>query len=268
VESAGPRSPSETLFGRHEFLIRRLHSLSGLIPVGAYMVVHLLTNASVLNGAETFQKQVDTIHSLGIVLPVVEWTFIFIPLLFHTLIGIWIIRSGHSNTSSYPLNKNFRYTLQRATGMIAMVFILYHVLQLHWMGTPVGGGKFDPHHATSSAAGTIQAAVWIPIVYAVGVLACVYHLANGLWTMGITWGVWTTPSAQRRADYVCIAFGIGLALVGLSALFGMATLDVTAAQSYERVLEEERQAREEKIRQQGGSVPTGVVKTPPPPAAP
>lgn len=46
-------------FLKHEFLIRRLHSLSGLIPVGAYMTVHLLVNASLLNGAGSFQHNVD-----------------------------------------------------------------------------------------------------------------------------------------------------------------------------------------------------------------
>ncbi|HEV7221208.1 MAG TPA: hypothetical protein VGN42_00805, partial [Pirellulales bacterium] len=66
MESTSPPTSQPGYFlGRHEFLIRRLHSLSGLVPVGAYMCVHLLTNASVLAGAGTFQDQVDTIHSLG-----------------------------------------------------------------------------------------------------------------------------------------------------------------------------------------------------------
>src|SRR5689334_18637943 len=94
-------SPSElSFFTRHEFLIRRLHSLTGLIPVGAYMCVHLLTNASVLAGAATFQDSVDKIHSLGPVLPLVEWTFIFLPIIFHAVVGVVIIRSGQSNLSS------------------------------------------------------------------------------------------------------------------------------------------------------------------------
>ncbi len=49
-------SQSVDFFTKHEFLIRRLHSLSGLVPVGAYMVVHLLVNASILNGAGSFQQ--------------------------------------------------------------------------------------------------------------------------------------------------------------------------------------------------------------------
>jgi succinate dehydrogenase / fumarate reductase cytochrome b subunit len=257
--SASQPGAAQPFLVRHDFLLRRLHSLSGLVPVGAYMVVHLLTNASVLNGPGTFQNQVDAIHSLGILLPLVEWVFIFIPILFHALFGVLIIRSGQSNLGNYPLQRNIRYTLQRVTGMIAFAFILYHIWQLHWMGKPLGGGHFDPHAATSSAATAIGSAFWVPVIYAVGVLACVYHLANGLWTMGITWGVWTSPGAQRRADYVCIAFGVGLAIVGLSALYGMTTVDVTEARAIEQArsqketelhlrIEEKRQELDRSVR--------------------
>lgn len=170
-----------------------------------------------------FQSNVDKIHALGIFLPFVEWTFIFLPLLFHAILGVVIIKGGLPNTTSYPLAKNIRYTLQRATGLIAFIFIFWHVMHMHGMGKVFaewGGGQFDPHHAAESASGAIQAALWVQVCYAIGVLSCVYHLANGLWTMGITWGVWTSPAAMRRADYVCTAFGLGLAFVGLSALWG------------------------------------------------
>jgi succinate dehydrogenase / fumarate reductase cytochrome b subunit len=247
--ASAPAVDSRPFLVKHDFLLRRLHSLSGLIPVGAYMTVHLLTNASVLNGPETFQNQVNTIHSLGKALPIVEWTFIFIPILFHAIFGVVIIRSGKSNTTHYPYGKNYRYTLQRVTGMIAFVYIFWHVMHLHWMGTPFGGGKFEHEFATSSAASAIQAALWIQLLYAIGVLACVYHLANGLWTMGITWGAWTTPGAQRRADYVCIAFGVGLGIIGLSALFGMSTTNVADARAMEQVKHEERVQERERIEQ-------------------
>ena len=146
---------SESFFARHEFLIRRLHSLSGLIPVGAYMTVHLLTNATVLGGSEFFQQQVDQIHKLGPALPIAEWTFIFGPLLFHALVGVAIMRGIVPNTGNYPYSSNIRYTLQRVTGMIAMVFILYHVLQLHHYGHLLLGnnwGVFNAENAAASAA--------------------------------------------------------------------------------------------------------------------
>ena len=215
---------------RHDFLLRRLHSLSGLIPVGAYMVIHLVTNATVLESYARFQENVYTIHSLGKLLPVVEWVFIFIPILFHAIFGFVIIASGKSNTSQYPRGSNVRYTLQRITGMIAFAFIAWHVFQMRgwihdswWLKNvtePLGGAQFKPYNAASSAGRAMQGLV-VNGLYIVGITSCVFHLANGMWTMGITWGVWTTPLAQKRALRVCAVFGVLLLVVGLSAQYGM-----------------------------------------------
>lgn len=223
-------SSRQSFLVRNDFLIRRLHSLCGLIPVGAYMVVHLIVNASVINGAATFQNNVLNIHKLGALLPLVEWTFIFIPILFHAIFGFVIIAGGMPNTHNYPYAANYRYTLQRATGVIAFFFIMLHVFHmhgwihneswLHYVVEPLGGGQFRPYNATSTAGEALQNVV-VVVLYAVGITACVYHLANGLWTMGITWGVWTSPRAQRRASYVCGAFGLLLMGVSAAALFGM-----------------------------------------------
>jgi succinate dehydrogenase / fumarate reductase cytochrome b subunit len=189
------------------------------------MVIHLATNASVLTGPDVFQSNVDRIHALGPFLTFVEWTFIFIPILYHALYGFVIIARGTPNNSDYPYVGNQRYLLQRVTGVIAFAFIGYHVWQMHHLGAPLGGGNFDPQHATSSAAVAISGAegnsFWIPLIYAVGVLSCVYHLANGIWTMGITWGVWISPRAQRQASVACAVFGVGLGVLSMMALSGM-----------------------------------------------
>lgn len=246
----GPSQPS--FLARHEFLIRRLHSLSGLIPVGAYMVIHIVTNASVLNGPATYQNAVYQIHSLGKILPVVEWVFIFIPILFHAIVGVLIIREGLPNTTSYPYLGNVRYTLQRATGIVAFVFIMWHVFHMHgwfhadvWLehvARPLGGWKFRPFNAGSTGGAAMQQSLIVVALYVIGVLSCVFHLANGMWTMGITWGVWTTPRAQKRADIVCAAFGVFLAAVALGAIGGFATIDVEGARSVEDTMRHAREA--------------------------
>ncbi len=243
-----PSAASEPSFlVRHQFLIYRLFSLSGLIPVGAYLVVHLLTNASVVNGPMTFQEQVDRIHSLGVALPFVEWTFIFIPILFHALVGWLIIAGAVPNAGSYAYASNVRYTMQRATGIIAFLFILFHVVQLHHtLGAPLRnfegfGGQFDAEHAASSASIAL-APLWVKIVYTIGMLSVVYHFANGLWTQGITWGLWTSARAQRRAGWVSVVVGLGLATVGLSALVGMWEVNVPQAREVEDAMAAQKRA--------------------------
>jgi len=223
---------------RHQFLIYRLFSLAGLVPVGAFLAVHLLTNASVLGGAASFQSRVDLIHSLGPLLVPVEVAFIFLPIMFHAAVGFVIIANGMPNVGSYPYVGNVRYALQRATGMVAFAFIVWHIIQLHWLGAPLGGGQFDPHYATSTAAVALQP-TWVTILYAIGILAAVFHFANGLWTLGITWGIWTSPAAMRRANVISIVVGVGLAAAGLGALGGMRAVDVEQARAVETWMHEQ-----------------------------
>jgi succinate dehydrogenase / fumarate reductase cytochrome b subunit len=203
------------------------------------MCVHLLTNASLASGVDVFQNAVYAIHSLPF-LPVIEWVFIFLPIIFHAVAGVWITQSGHSNLSAYRLAGNRRYTWQRISGYIAIVFIFMHVFHLHgwfhadwWLQTvaePLGMAQFDPYNAGSSLANAMKSLgiVW-PVFYAVGVLACTYHLANGIWTAGITWGLWLTPKAQLRASYACLGFGVFIGLAGLTALGAANRTDAVSA---------------------------------------
>ena len=233
-------APAPSFFARHQFLIFRLFSLTGLMPVGAYLCVHLLTNATILNGehgVQTYQTQVNQIHSLGVLLPVIECDFIFIPLIFHSVVG-WMILSGAiPNTGAYPYPGNIRYMLQRLTAIIIFFFIILHVLEMHHLWTylfPELGAKFKPEAASSSAAAAIRSALWVEILYAIVVLAAAFHFGNGLWTFGITWGLWTGRAAQRRASYICLAIGALLAAAGLGSLWGMITLDVDRAREIEQ----------------------------------
>jgi len=201
------------------------------------MTVHLLTNASLVGGADVFQKNVFTIHSLPF-LPVIEWVFIFLPIIFHAVAGVWISRNGKSNLQQYRLAGNRRYTWQRITAYIAIVFIFTHVFHLHgwfhndwWLknvANPLGMASFRPYNAASSLATALGGFLW-PVFYAIGVLACTFHFANGIWTAGITWGVWLTPKSQRRASIACALFGLFIGAAGLSSLFAAKTTDVSKA---------------------------------------
>jgi succinate dehydrogenase / fumarate reductase cytochrome b subunit len=233
---------SVSFFGRHEFLIRRLHSLSGLVPVGAYMVVHLVVNASLWDSPASYQRNVYSIHGLGSLLVFVEWAFIFLPILFHGIVGVAIIPTGSANTTTYPYLSNARYALQRATGVIAFAFIFWHVFHMHgwfhfeaWLENVAqrfNGALFRPYNAASSL-GQAMSSLLVQVLYGIGMLSCVYHLANGIWTMGMTWGVWTSPTAQRRASWVCAIFGVVLAVIGVQALVAAARVDVAEAKRVE-----------------------------------
>ena len=210
------------------FLLRRLHSLTGLV-FGGYLVVHLLINATLVEGvrhegqSSVYQQQVNIIHGLP-VLPAIEWTFIYLPILYHTIYGIWIIATGQPNIDKYGYGKNWFYVLQRVSAMVLVFFIVFHILGMKgFFGGEVGEAlKFDPLNATRSTAPAYQCRLWVwGLVYPVGILASCYHLANGFWTAAITWGLTVREKAMRRWGVACamiffFTFGCGMtALVSL-----------------------------------------------------
>src|SRR5687768_14267889 len=119
---------------RHQFALRRLHSLTGLL-FGGYLVVHLLVNATLLEGVRydgeptVYQLQVDKIHALPF-LEVVAWALILLPIIYHTLYGVLIMLSGRPNVGSYGYGKNWAYLLQRISAVVLVLFIAFHYLSM------------------------------------------------------------------------------------------------------------------------------------------
>jgi len=239
---------AEPFVQRHYFLLRRLHSLTGVAPIGLFLFPHLATNSSIVwgrfigdpsygdGGVESFQHEVNFIHNLPFLF-FIEMFALWLPIAFHAILGVWFARTGRSNVKHYSWSANRRYTLQRLSGYLGVVFIFLHLASLRF-GITFGGlfPTFDPVHAASSTAlhfgdglpGLLRAAF-----YLVCVLALVYHFANGLWTAAITWGLTISAGAQRRFAYVCVAVGLLLGAAGVTAVLGFASLDPVKAREIE-----------------------------------
>ncbi len=217
------------LFGRYHFVLRRLHSLSGIVPVGLFVIMHLFTNFQLVAG--DFQHEVNFIHSLPALL-VLEVT-IWVSIGFHAALGVYYALSGQINVKAYPYDNNWRYTLQRTTGYIALVFIFLHIATLRWQWT--FGGLFTTYYTSTkdgyplAAATTAQAlqSNWVLMIYVVGVLSVIFHWANGLWTAAITWGLTVSTAAQRRWGYLCTVLGIILVVFMVGAIVGARSYDIS-----------------------------------------
>src|SRR6266849_4779984 len=91
--------------GAHtSFVLRRLHSLSGLVPIGLFLCYHIYENMTALRGPEAYNEMVNHVNAL---LPrqyfyALELVAIIGPLLFHSLYGIYIASTGQSNVNAYP----------------------------------------------------------------------------------------------------------------------------------------------------------------------
>jgi succinate dehydrogenase / fumarate reductase cytochrome b subunit len=214
--------------GRHHFLFRRLHSLTGLV-FGGYLVVHFIVNSAIALGGNTYQVQVDKIHSLGGFLPFVEWTFIYLPIIYHTVYGIWIAITGQPNVNRYAYGKNWAYVGQRVSGIVIVFFAVFHVLALKYglFGTNL---SFEPHRALPTVVRHFDAGWWVVwLVYPVGILASCFHLANGFWTAAITWGLTVSATAQKRWGHVCVVIFVVVLALGFAALIAGARMTPEAA---------------------------------------
>src|SRR5437773_6160562 len=80
----------------HSFLLRRLHSLSGIVPVGLFLIEHFVSNAFATNGPKAYADQVKFLTGLPFVLWL-EIIGIYIPLAYHSLYGFYIWFRGKSN---------------------------------------------------------------------------------------------------------------------------------------------------------------------------
>ncbi len=193
---------------RH-FWLRRLHSLSGIVPIGGFLAFHLYENYTATRGAEAYNKMTRTLQELPFAVPM-EIAIIIVPLLFHGIYGLFITSTAKPNVISNAYVRNWMYFVQRVTGVIVFAFILFHL----WTTRLV---QLQDHESLDLFR-QVQAAVanpWIYAFYLAGILSATFHLANGVWSFSIVWGLTIGPKAQRRMLYVSAAVFLVLSYIGV-----------------------------------------------------
>ncbi len=200
------------------FVLRKLHQLTGILPLGIFLLEHFYTNSKALSGPGDFNNAVKDLQSIPYIL-FVEIGGIFIPLLYHAIYGLVITMEARPNNLAYPYARNWFYTIQRITGIILFFFITFHVLNFRFGLIPGLNTQSVAHHVDEAFNIVQREFRMIPIfiIYMVGITATVWHLANGLWLFLVDWGITIGERAQRLTGYACIAFGVVLLLVGINA---------------------------------------------------
>lgn len=198
------------------FFLRRFQSLLGIIPVGAFFVEHGLTNSlAFFESMGHWDEAVIWINNLPFLL-FMEIFLIGVPILLHAFIGIYIWIFCEPNYQHYGYLRNWLYTLQRWTGVIALIFILYHVykLRIEWKFTT------DMKIIESGyVAYYFQKELWHIIFYFIGITAATFHFANGLWNFCIKWGITVGEKSQVISGYICAGIGIVIYIFFMSSLY-------------------------------------------------
>jgi succinate dehydrogenase / fumarate reductase cytochrome b subunit len=192
------------------FILKRLHSLSGVVPVAGFVLFHLFENSNSVAGAEVFNHTVETLRGMPY-LYLLE-VGLLSPILFHAVVGIWLSFQAKYNSTQFRTRANWSYTLQRATGMALLFFIAFHLYNTRFANIP------SDHMFQHMAEGYAN-----PLIfggYILGIAATAFHLANGLWGFCFSWGIVTGQKSQDALWKVCMGLGVVTFLMGTNAALG------------------------------------------------
>lgn len=193
-----------------EFFQRRLHSLLGIIPVGAFLSIHLTVNYMATRGPEAFNRGAEFMENLPFLL-VLEWVFIYLPLLYHALYGLLIVYQARNNVTNYGYFRNIMFLLQRYTGIITFIYVTWHIWQTRVQ-------KVFGVEVNYDMMADILNNNFYFVLYLIGVVAAVFHFSNGIWSFLVSWGITIGPRSQRISSYVTMTLFVLLSIVAVSAL--------------------------------------------------
>ena len=197
------------------FLLRRFHSLTGIVPVGAFLLEHILvSNATAISGPAAYAHQVSFLASLPLVF-FLELFGIWLPIAYHGLYGFYIWFRGDGNAIAYPWSGNWMYTLQRWTGGAAFAYIVWHTWTMRFTGTDLHD---NPAYSFTKVHLEVQNP-WLFAFYVVGLIAASWHFAYGIWLFCAKWGIVSGDKAQQRLLRLCLAFFVLMSVVGMTSLY-------------------------------------------------
>ncbi|WP_010651082.1 succinate dehydrogenase cytochrome b558 subunit [Oceanobacillus massiliensis] len=198
-----------------EFFYRRLHSFLGVVPIGIFLVQHLTVNHFAVYGEESFNKAAGFMGGLPFVL-LLEIFVIYLPILFHAILGVYIVFTARNNTGRYGFFRNWMYILQRITGIVTLIFIAWHVFETR---VQIGLGNAEANYSLMEGILTNPIMFWF---YLIGVVSTVFHFANGLWSFLVTWGLTQSPRSQRISTYFCLVVFFVVSYLGVRTLIQFA----------------------------------------------
>ncbi len=165
-----------------QFYLRRLHGITGIFPIGYFLLFHL--------------KEGQTFAEKSVLLSII---FLWLPLVYHSLYGLFITYEGGMNVCCYNYIRNYMYFLQRLTGFLIIIFLFIHVYMMKF-------GSYDGSFLANF------------ILFA-GVLVSIFHLANGTFGFLMDMGITIGDKAQKVAVGISFVLFVILAVYGISKYF-------------------------------------------------
>jgi succinate dehydrogenase/fumarate reductase cytochrome b subunit (b558 family) len=203
-------------------LLRRLFSLTGVVPLGAFLVLHVVVNARAVRGEQAFARSADLLGRIP-ALPLVELLFVLLPLALHAAIGLWLVASRQALAEPSPYAAGVA-TAMRVTGLVALAFLAMHLPELRFRGllhSPLGGELATRLAADLSS--TWHGLPWRGATYLLGSGCIVFHFAAGLWGFFARTRRGSDAAARRWAALGVATVGAAMWLLLVDAVVFHAT---------------------------------------------
>ena len=195
------------------FVIAKLGSFIGLVPLGVWTANHLWNNLAAFSGGAEWSESVT--HHANPIGDYMGLAALIIFILWHAVWGIQRIAASKGNT--HPYYGNLRWWLQRISAIGLFFFIAAHLYL----------AKFQPLIATGHPE-TFQSmaahmAHHLPTlgVYILGIAAIAFHLGNGLWNFSFSFGLLTSQRGLKWGAWVSALVVVALLIVGWLAVFAL-----------------------------------------------
>ncbi len=182
-------------------MLARVQALLGLLPLGGYLVYHLIEIWSARGGREAWVDRGGE-HGPRALIVVI----LFLPLALHA--GLGVLRLLRQPTPDLTGSRGMR-ALQAGTGAVALAFIALHVGEV-WS---VGSG---PHADARAYYAALYRTAGRPLhlaAYVIGLTALCFHVGHGMSRAAVTFGLVRTPSGQFA--FRILGFIAGFALWAL-----------------------------------------------------
>lgn len=200
---------------RGSFIRARLASLLAIAPLGVWTVGHVWSNLASLQGAQAWEQSV-TGHAHPVA-TLVTSVVVLLPLLLHTVWGLGRLLSFRPNNGRYNFFNNLKYILQRASAVGVLLFLLAH-LTLAFIKPRFLEGH--PETFRGIASEMFHNAPTLP-VYLLGTLGVAYHLANGVYTFCMGWGVAVGRNGLKNVQIVSWLIFVVMLAMSWGALYGL-----------------------------------------------
>jgi succinate dehydrogenase / fumarate reductase cytochrome b subunit len=204
-------SPAPDRTGPTGSILLRAFSLTGVAPLGAFLLIHVVVAATALAGTPALAATEDAVGRWP-ALWLVEAVFVYVPLVVHGGIGAWLAvrRVPPASPSPYPPAVG---AAMRWTGGALLAFLALHVVELRFRGGHAarldGGGAASALAADLST--TWHGVPWQGLVYLAGVACAAFHFAVGAWGFFASSARGRAhPEVRRPAAWAAAAIGVAM----------------------------------------------------------